>query len=98
MSKKSTSDTFEDVPYTANDAKAAEAYWSTALPHRNIETFRRLRGQRGAQKIPTKKLVSVRFDPDVLDTFKASGPGWQTRINAALADWLKTHSPEELRA
>ncbi|MFC0708866.1 hypothetical protein [Azorhizophilus paspali] len=24
----------------------------------------------------------------------ASGPGWQTRMDATLADWLKTHSPE----
>src|SRR5260364_177394 len=98
MSKKSTSDIFEDVPYRANDAKATEVYWSKAIPHRGIAEFRRLRGQRGAQKAPTKKLVSVRFDLDVLETFRASGPGWQTRINAALADWLKTHSPEELRA
>src|SRR5260364_318396 len=96
--QKSTSDIFEDVPYRANDAKATEVYWSKAIPHRGIAEFRRLRGQRGAQKAPTKKLVSVRFDLDVLETFRASGPGWQTRINAALADWLKTHSPEELRA
>ncbi len=46
----------------------------------------------------TKEQVAIRFDPNVLATFRASGPGWQTRINAALADWLKTHSPEELRA
>src|SRR5260364_267956 len=90
MSKKSTSDIFEDVPYRANDAKATEVYWSKAIPHRGIAEFRRLRGQRGAQKAPTKKLVSVRFDLDVLETFRASGPGWQTRINAALAEDRKS--------
>ena len=26
-------------------------------------------------------------------TFKATGAGWQTRIDAALKDWLRTHSP-----
>ncbi|MFA7625394.1 MAG: BrnA antitoxin family protein [Pusillimonas sp.] len=26
-------------------------------------------------------------------TLKASGPGWQTRMNQALRDWLKTHRP-----
>ena len=30
---------------------------------------------------------------DVLEMFRASGPGWQTRLNAALRDWLKSHSP-----
>jgi uncharacterized protein (DUF4415 family) len=39
---------------------------------------------RGPQKAPTKKLVSLRVDPDVLDRFKAGGVGWQSRMNAAL--------------
>ncbi|MFA5731698.1 MULTISPECIES: BrnA antitoxin family protein [Acidithiobacillus] len=29
----------------------------------------------------------------MLEMFRASGPGWQTRMNAALRGWLKTHSP-----
>ena len=41
----------------------------------------------------SKEQVSVRFDLDVLAAFRAYGPGWQTRMNAALKDWLKTHSP-----
>jgi uncharacterized protein (DUF4415 family) len=39
---------------------------------------------RGAQKAPTKQLVSLRLDPDVIAHFKAQGAGWQTRINKAL--------------
>lgn len=31
-----------------------------------------------------KKLVSLRLDPDVIDAFRAGGPGWQSRINSAL--------------
>ena len=31
-----------------------------------------------------KKLVSLRLDPDVIDSFKADGPGWQSRMNDAL--------------
>jgi uncharacterized protein (DUF4415 family) len=34
----------------------------------------------------------MRVDADVLAAFKATGPGWQTRINAALKEWLRTHS------
>ncbi|WP_375249807.1 BrnA antitoxin family protein [Sphingomonas sp.] len=39
---------------------------------------------RGAQKAPTKKQVTLRLDQDVLEKFRATGPGWQARINAAL--------------
>jgi uncharacterized protein (DUF4415 family) len=36
-----------------------------------------------------KVAVSLRLDQDVLDGFKAEGPGWQTRMNAVLAESLK---------
>src|ERR1041385_7743882 len=35
-----------------------------------------------------KKLVSLRLDQDVIDAFRAGGPGWQSRINAALRKHL----------
>jgi len=41
----------------------------------------------------TKKQVAIRLDRDVLAQFRSSGAGWQTRMNAALRDWLKSHSP-----
>jgi len=31
-----------------------------------------------------KTLTGIRLDADILDYFKAAGPGWQTRINATL--------------
>jgi uncharacterized protein (DUF4415 family) len=42
------------------------------------------RRTRGPQKRPTKRLVSLRLDPDVIDHFRARGPGWQAQINRAL--------------
>jgi uncharacterized protein (DUF4415 family) len=39
---------------------------------------------RGAQKTPTKKLISLRLSPEVVDHFRATGPGWQTRIDETL--------------
>ncbi|RZI25544.1 hypothetical protein EUX53_08595 [Pseudomonas orientalis] len=58
-----------------------------------------LKPKRGRPKsIATKEHVNVRFDADVLERFRASGPGWQMRMNAALADWLKTHTSDELKA
>ena len=46
------------------------------------EKFRQAAGRPKAAQ--TKKAVSVRLDPDVLEKFRATGPGWQTRINEVL--------------
>jgi uncharacterized protein (DUF4415 family) len=48
-----------------------------------------LPGKRGPQKAPTKKLVSLRLSPEVVEHFKASGPGWQTRIDSTLRQSIK---------
>jgi uncharacterized protein (DUF4415 family) len=37
--------------------------------------------------------VAIRFDRDVVQAFRATGKGWQTRMNDALKDWLRTHTP-----
>ncbi len=52
------------------------------LPPDLYEAF--ARKARGPQVAPTKQLVSLRLDPDVIAHFKAQGAGWQTRINKAL--------------
>jgi len=44
----------------------------------------RSRGQRGPQKSPTKQQVTLRLDKDVVERFRATGAGWQSRINEAL--------------
>jgi uncharacterized protein (DUF4415 family) len=48
---------------------------------------------RGPQKAPTKHATTIRLSPDVTAAFKATAAGWQTRIDSALKDWLRTHSP-----
>jgi uncharacterized protein (DUF4415 family) len=42
------------------------------------------RRRRGPQKTPTKQLVSIRLDRDVVAHFRKRGPGWQQRVNEAL--------------
>jgi uncharacterized protein (DUF4415 family) len=42
------------------------------------------RRTRGRQKAPTKQLVSLRLDPDVIEHFRKAGRGWQSRINETL--------------
>ena len=52
----------------------------------------RLQG-RGPQKTPTKERVTIRLSADVVQRFRDTGDGWQTRVDAALKDWLKSHQP-----
>lgn len=52
------------------------------------------RGRPKAESV--RERITIRLSPEVIQPFRASGPGWQTRMNAALADWLKTHTPAEL--
>jgi uncharacterized protein (DUF4415 family) len=37
----------------------------------------------------TKKQIAIRLDPEVIEAFQKEGPGWQTRMNNALKDWLQ---------
>ena len=43
-----------------------------------------IRRGRGPNKAPTKKLVSLRLSGEVLEAYKAKGPGWQSRIDEDL--------------
>lgn len=51
----------------------------------------KLRGRPKAEV--TKERITIRLSPEVVQSFRATGNGWQTRVDAALKDWLKTHSP-----
>ena len=50
------------------------------VPH-IVEEYNRTRGK---QKAPTKERISVRLDSDLTAHFRASGKGWQTRLNDTL--------------
>ncbi len=54
-------------------------------------SLRRKVGIRGPQKAPTKERITIRLTPEVVQRFRATGDGWQTRVDAALQDWLKSH-------
>ena len=64
------------------------------------EEFKRLRplgdvmAKRRAGRPPLaspKEQVSIRYDADIIEAFRATGDGWQTRINAALRVYLSEH-------
>lgn len=69
--------------------------WARARPAEEAmpEFIARWRKWRGQQKAPVKKLVSLRLDPDVIDHFRATGPGWQGRINDTLRKAARLRSP-----
>jgi uncharacterized protein (DUF4415 family) len=78
--------------YTKSDLKAVESPELTAEQMAKARPFAEvfpelaasIRRGRGPNKAPTKKLVSLRLSPDVLEHFRSKGPGWQTRIDQAL--------------
>jgi uncharacterized protein (DUF4415 family) len=64
-------------PYDPNDQAAASAHWEQATV---------TRGRCRPAVTVKRPTLNMRVDADVLDAFKATGPGWQTRINAVLRD------------
>ncbi|HEY7817263.1 MAG TPA: BrnA antitoxin family protein, partial [Vicinamibacteria bacterium] len=36
-------------------------------------------------------LLSVRYSPEVVEYFKSTGEGWQTRMDEALKEWVATN-------
>ena len=52
-----------------------------------------VRRGRGRPRSPmAKRQVTIRLEPDLLERLRATGPGWQTRINEALREWLTKHA------
>ena len=67
--------------------------WSAAVttPGGGVSaTIAALRRTRGPNKKPAKEQVAIRLDQEVVSALRASGSGWQTRVNAALKEWLAT--------
>jgi len=46
--------------------------------------------KRGRPRAESRKVqLTVRYDADVVEAFRATGTGWQARMNDALKEWLK---------
>ena len=72
-------DDVESPEWTAEDFAQAKPF-AEVFP----ELAASIRRGRGPNKAPTKKLVSLRLSQQVLDAYKAKGPGWQSRIDEDL--------------
>jgi uncharacterized protein (DUF4415 family) len=50
---------------------------------------KRRRGERAPRKRPGRDQITLTLDRDIVQFFKSTGPGWQTRLNRALRDAMK---------
>jgi uncharacterized protein (DUF4415 family) len=75
----SNSEDRDNPEWTADDFKKAKP--ASELPPEVLAAFPRTRGP---QKTPTKVAVSLRLSSEVVEHYRATGPGWQTRIDEAL--------------
>ena len=85
----------DDNPeWTAQDlarARPAREVLPELFGAQAVKAMLKPRGRPPAEVV--KERITIRLSPDVTAAFRASGEGWQTRIDAALKDWLRTHSP-----
>ena len=93
MKKKSlTNKSGEIRELTQTDIRAMQSADKVLPPNLLAILPKRKVGQRGPQKQPTKVPVTLRYSTEVIDFFKATGQGWQTRMDEALKDWIKDHA------
>jgi uncharacterized protein (DUF4415 family) len=77
-----TAEEYDEIP------ELTDAFFEQADQYRGGELIRR-----GRPKLEQPKLAfTVRYDAEVIEAFKATGRGWQTRMNDALKQWLREHS------
>lgn len=82
MSPRSKEPVFDD-----ENPEWTEQDFANARPPEEIlppEILAQFKNTRGPQKAPTKVPVSIRLSADVVEHYKATGPGWQSRIDETL--------------
>jgi uncharacterized protein (DUF4415 family) len=63
------------------------------LTPKQLKSMVPLRALRGRPKLANpKQLVSVRYSPEVLEYFKSTGEGWQSRMDGVLRAYVTRHS------
>lgn len=65
--------------------------WNNAIVSYSLDELHNQLEERRKSQVD-KEQVAISFSQDVLAAFRATGKGWQNRMDEALKDWLKTHS------
>lgn len=79
-----------DVHDLAEIPELTDAWFDRATPHHGGKPVARGR----PKAAEPKQAVSLRLSQRVIAGFRSAGPGWQTRINAVLEQWLAEHPDE----
>ena len=58
--------------------------------------FEKLRPMGRPKADVTKERITIRLSPDVVAKFRATGSGWQSRMDKALQEYLRDHSPSDI--
>ncbi|SIT19315.1 BrnA antitoxin family protein [Achromobacter sp. MFA1 R4] len=90
MARKPDAEMAEFEASLLRSAKQA-ARGEYARVHEPADIVRWRRRPVGSTTASRKSATTIRLDEDILVAFKATGRGWQTRINNALKDWLTSH-------
>ena len=80
----------EDKAITAAARADPDARPLTPKQLKEMVPMRALRGR--PKSASAKKLVSVRYSPEVLAYFKSTGEGWQSRMDGVLRQYVTRHS------
>lgn len=75
---------FDDDNPEWTEEDFARARPASELPPRLLAAFSNTKSRGGRPAGSDKQLVSIRLDKEVVEKFRATGPGWQTRINSIL--------------
>ena len=82
-SAKDMKEVSDNPPWTKDDFAKARSF-AEVFPDL-AKTIRR----RGPNKAPTKTMVTLRLSPEVVQHFKSTGAGWQSRIDETLRKAVK---------
>jgi uncharacterized protein (DUF4415 family) len=96
MPKRPNPEQIDSVNPEWTDADFARARpASEVLPelfgNQAAQTMLKPRGRPRSEVV--KERITIRLDADVLEAFRSTGKGWQTRMNDAMRDWVRAHSP-----
>jgi uncharacterized protein (DUF4415 family) len=81
----------KDLREVSDNPELTKADFAKARPFGDVfpDLAASIRKGRGPSRSPTKKLVSLRISPEVIEYFKSTGNGWQSRIDETLREAVK---------
>ena len=85
----------KDLREVSDNPELTKVDFAKARPFREVfpDLAASIRRGRGPSKSPTKKQLTLRISPEVIEYFKSTGNGWQARIDETLREVVKGKRP-----